>query len=140
MGGTTSEPTYKEVCTGRTNHAETVEVVFDPTKISYQRLLEEFWIMHDPTSLNKQGGDVGSQYRSAIFTTNQEQMIAAVNTRELYNDVLLKNGYGEIVTEINDASPHTYWLAEEYHQKYLEKNPDGYDCHSTTGVAFPVMK
>jgi peptide-methionine (S)-S-oxide reductase len=140
MGGVTPEPTYKEVCTGSTNHAETVEVLFDPSQISYQRLLEEFWIMHDPTSLNRQGGDIGTQYRSAIFTTSEEQMIAAVNTREIYNEVLIKNGFGEIVTEINDAAPYHYWLAEEYHQKYLMKNPDGYDCHSTTGVAFPVMK
>ena len=140
MGGVTPQPTYKDVCTGSTNHAETVEVLFDPSQISYQRLLEEFWIMHDPTSLNRQGGDIGTQYRSAIYTTSEEQMIAAVNTREIYNEVLIKNGFGEIVTEINDAAPHHYWLAEEYHQKYLMKNPDGYDCHSTTGVAFPVVK
>ena len=94
----------------------------------------------DPTSLNKQGGDIGTQYRSAIFTTSEEQMIAAINTREIYNDELSNQGYGEIVTEIQEAEPHTYWLAEEYHQRYLEKNPNGYDCHSTTGVPFPVMK
>ncbi len=81
-----------------------------------------------------------TQYRSAIFTTNEEQMIAAANTREIYNDELSKLGYGEIVTEIQDAAPHTYWPAEEYHQRYLEKNPNGYDCHSTTGVPFPVVK
>ena len=140
MGGTRTSPSYEQVCTGTTNHAETVEVIFDPSQISYQRLLEEFWTMHDPTSLNKQGGDIGTQYRSAIFTTSEEQMIAAANTREIYNDELSKLGYGEIVTEIQDATPHTYWPAEEYHQRYLEKNPNGYDCHSTTGVPFPVMK
>lgn len=140
MGGTRPNPSYEQVCTGTTNHAETVEVIFDPTKISYERLLEEFWTMHDPTSLNRQGGDIGTQYRSAIFTTNDEQMISAVNTREIYNDLLKSQGFGEIVTEIQEASPHTYWPAEEYHQRYLEKNPNGYDCHSSTGVPFPKVK
>ena len=95
--------------------------------------------MHDPTSLNRQGGDIGTQYRSAIFTTTPEQMISAINTREIYNDVVKEAGYGEIVTEITDAAPHKFWLAEEYHQRYLEKNPNGYDCHSSTGVAFPKV-
>ena len=139
MGGTKSQPTYKEVCGGDTNHAETVEVVFDSELITYQRLLEEFWTMHDPTSLNKQGGDIGTQYRSAIFTTSEEQMIAAINTREIYNDHLMREGFNEIVTEIQEAKGHTYWLAEDYHQRYLEKNPDGYDCHSSTGIAFPKV-
>ena len=139
MGGTTSQPTYKEVCSGTTHHAETVEVVFDADQISYQRLLEEFWTMHDPTSLNRQGGDIGTQYRSAIFTTSQEQMIAAINTRELYNDVLRGQGFNDIVTEIQQADGNHYWLAEDYHQRYLEKNPNGYDCHSSTGVAFPKV-
>ena len=140
MGGSKSEPTYKEVCTGSTNHAETVEVIFDPNQISYQRLLEEFWTMHDPPSLNKQGGDIGTQYRSAIFTSSSEQMISAINTREIYNDLLRSEGFSEIVTEIQEATPHRYWLAEEYHQRYLEKNPDGYDCHSSTGVPFPKVQ
>lgn len=140
MGGKRPNPSYEQVCTGSTNHAETVEVTFDPAKISYERLLEEFWTMHDPTSLNRQGGDIGTQYRSAIFTTTEEQMISAINTREIYNDLLVSKGFGEIVTEIQEASPHTYWLAEEYHQRYLEKNPNGYDCHSTTGVPFPKVK
>ncbi len=140
MGGTRSNPTYEQVCTGTTNHAETVEVKYDPEQIAYERLLEEFWTMHDPTSLNKQGGDIGTQYRSAIFTTSKDQMISAVNTREIYNDVLKSQGFGEIVTEIQEAAPHTYWPAEEYHQRYLEKNPNGYDCHSTTGVPFPRVR
>lgn len=140
MGGTRPNPNYEQVCTGTTNHAETVEVIYDPSKVSYERLLEEFWTMHDPTSLNRQGGDIGTQYRSAIFTTSDEQMIDAINTREIYNDELQRQGYNDIVTEIQEAAPHTYWLAEEYHQRYLEKNPNGYDCHSTTGVPFPVMK
>ncbi|MFM2175669.1 MAG: hypothetical protein RLZZ527_745 [Actinomycetota bacterium] len=140
MGGSTSNPTYKEVCSGSTNHAETVEVIFDPDQISYQRLLEEFWTMHDPTSLNRQGGDIGTQYRSAIFTTSQEQMIAAINSRELYNAELVKTGLSEIVTEIVEAKPHKFWAAEEYHQRYLEKNPNGYDCHSSTGIPFPKVE
>jgi peptide-methionine (S)-S-oxide reductase len=139
MGGTKSSPTYKEVCTGETGHAEMVKVVFDPSIISYNRLLQEFWTMHDPTSLNKQGGDIGTQYRSAIYTTSPEQMIEAVNTRDLYETVLQQNGLGKICTEIQDAEGHEYWPAEEYHQRYLEKNPNGYDCHSSTGISFPVL-
>jgi peptide-methionine (S)-S-oxide reductase len=96
--------------------------------------------MHDPTSLNRQGGDIGTQYRSAIFTTSEEQMIAAINTREIYNELLQSKGFGDILTEIQQASTHTYWLAEEYHQRYLEKNPDGYDCHSSTGIPFPKVQ
>lgn len=140
MGGTTKSPTYQEVCTGKTNHAEMVEVVFDPEQISYQRLLEEFWVMHDPTSLNKQGGDIGTQYRSAIFTTTAEQLELAQKTRQVYNDVLKSAGLGEIVTQIQSVDGHEYFLAEEYHQRYLEKNPNGYDCHSSTGIAYPALK
>lgn len=139
MGGTKAEPTYKEVCTGETGHAEMVKVVFDPSRISYNRLLQEFWTMHDPTSLNKQGGDIGTQYRSAIYTTTPEQMIEAVNTRDIYEAELAKSDLGKICTEIQEAEGHTYWLAEEYHQRYLEKNPNGYDCHSSTGIAFPAL-
>lgn len=139
MGGSKSEPTYKEVCTGETGHAEMVKVLFDPSRISYNRLLQEFWTMHDPTSLNKQGGDIGTQYRSAIYTTTPEQMIEAVNTRDIYEAELAKSGLGKICTEIQEAEGHTYWPAEEYHQRYLEKNPNGYDCHSSTGIAFPAL-
>jgi peptide-methionine (S)-S-oxide reductase len=137
MGGNKVDPTYKEVCTGTTNHAEIVEIIYDPTLISYERLLAEFWVMHDPTSLNQQGGDIGTQYRSAIFTTSTEQMNQAISSKEIYQSELAKNGLGEIVTQIKAASGITYWLAEEYHQKYLAKNPNGYDCHSSTGVAYP---
>ena len=139
MGGNTENPTYEEVCTRTTNHAETVEVIFDPQQISYQRLLEEFFVTHDPTSLNQQGGDIGTQYRSAIFYTTPEQEALAFNAAKVYGKELAKDGMGPIVTEINDAKPHKYWLAEEYHQRYLEKNPNGYDCHSTTGVPFPKL-
>jgi len=138
MGGNKPDPTYKEVCTGTTNHAEMVEVIFDPEIISYQRLLAEFWVMHDPTSLNQQGGDIGTQYRSAIFTTSPEQMQQALASKKIYQTELTKNGMDQIVTEILPASGITYWLAEDYHQRYLEKNPNGYDCHSSTGVAFPT--
>ena len=139
MGGNKPDPTYKEVCTGTTNHAEMVEVIFDPEIISYQRLLAEFWVMHDPTSLNQQGGDIGTQYRSSIFTTSPEQMQQALASKEIYQTELTKNGMDKIVTEILPASGITYWLAEDYHQRYLEKNPNGYDCHSSTGVAFPTV-
>lgn len=138
MGGTKANPTYEEVCTGKTAHAEMVEVVFDPTQISYQRLLAEFWVMHDPTSLNQQGGDIGTQYRSAIYTTTELQMHEALLTRDAYQTELSKNGMDKIVTEILPADGVTYWPGEEYHQKYLAKNPNGYDCHSSTGVAFPM--
>ena len=137
MGGNKPDPTYKEVCTGTTNHAEMVEVSIDPEIISYQRLLAEFWVMHDPTSLNQQGGDIGTQYRSSIFTTSPAQLQQAIASKEIYQNELTKNGMDQIVTEILPASGITYWLAEDYHQRYLEKNPNGYDCHSSTGVAFP---
>jgi peptide-methionine (S)-S-oxide reductase len=139
MGGTRPEPNYEQVCTGVTGHAEMVEVRFDPQLITYQRLLEEFWTMHDPTSLNQQGGDIGTQYRSAIFTTTASQMSEALASRDIYQSALTAEGIGQIVSEIADAAPHKYWLAEEYHQKYLAKNPNGYDCHSSTGVAFPTL-
>jgi len=137
MGGNKANPTYEEVCTAMTGHAEMVEVRYDPSIISYRTLLEEFWVMHDPTSLNRQGGDIGTQYRSAIFTTSDAQHEEALATRDLYSAELKKSGMHEIVTEIAPATGVTYWPAEEYHQRYLEKNPNGYDCHSSTGVLFP---
>ena len=137
MGGTTANPSYEEVCTGKTGHAEMVCVEFDPSVVTYRRLLEEFWTMHDPTSLNAQGGDIGTQYRSSIYTTTAEQMSDALATRDLYQSALTADGIGPIVTEILDADGVVYYLAEEYHQKYLAKNPNGYDCHSSTGTAFP---
>ena len=137
MGGRKAHPTYEEVCTGATGHAEMVYVKFDPSVISYHRLLAEFWMMHDPTSLNKQGGDIGTQYRSAIYTTSQEQMNEAIRSRNTYQEVLSAAGLDQIVTEIIPADSHPYYRAEEYHQKYLVKNPNGYDCHSSTGVQYP---
>jgi len=139
MGGNKSDPTYKEVCTGTTNHAEVVEVIYDLSIVSYEKLLAEFWVMHDPTSLNQQGGDIGTQYRSAIFTSSNDQMDKALASKKIYQDELSKNGMDKIVTEITPASNTIYWLAEEYHQKYLIKNPNGYDCHSSTGIAYPLV-
>jgi peptide-methionine (S)-S-oxide reductase len=138
MGGITENPTYEEVCTGKTLHAEMVEVNFNPAEISYTRLCQEFWVMHDPTSMNQQGGDIGTQYRSSIYFTSPEQEIEANSTRDIYQSALSQDGIGQIVTEICDATGTTFYPAEEYHQRYLEKNPNGYDCHSSTGVAFPL--
>lgn len=140
MGGSQENPTYEEVCTGLTGHAEMVWVQFDPAVISYQRLLEEFWTMHDPTTLNRQGNDIGSQYRSAIYTTSDEQMAQALTSRNQYQVALTAAGAGQIVTEILAADGVTYFHAEEYHQRYLEKNPNGYDCHASAGVAFPKVE
>jgi peptide-methionine (S)-S-oxide reductase len=137
MGGNRPNPNYDQVCTGVTGHAEIVKVVLDTSKISYQRLLEEFWVMHDPTSLNQQGGDIGTQYRSAIYTTDNSQQITALASMAEYQRVLTDAGLDQICTEILSAEGVEYYPAEEYHQKYLQKNPNGYDCHSSTGVAYP---
>ena len=137
MGGLTENPTYEQVCTGKTHHAEMVEVTYDPSQISYATLCQEFWVMHDPTSLNQQGGDIGTQYRSAIYFTTPDQQEIAEATRRQYQVALTENGIGEIVSEIKDATGVIFYPAEEYHQRYLEKNPNGYDCHASAGVAFP---
>ncbi|MSW74061.1 MAG: peptide-methionine (S)-S-oxide reductase MsrA [Actinobacteria bacterium] len=138
MGGMTNNPTYDQVCTGATGHAEVVLVEFNPEEISFEELLKEFWTMHDPTTVDRQGNDIGSQYRSAIFVTSPEQFEIAIQSRDQYQSALTSAGIGLIVTEINAADSHTYYLAEEYHQRYLEKNPNGYDCHSTTGIPYPA--
>ena len=138
MGGTRPNPSYEQVCTGVTGHTETAMVEFDPDVIDYPTLLAQFWSMHDPTSLNAQGNDIGSQYRSAIFFTTPEQENMALATKSIYQIAITPAGYSDIVTEIISAEQNTYWPAEEYHQKYLAKNPNGYDCHSSTGVAFPL--
>lgn len=139
MGGKKEQPTYEEVCTGKTLHTEAVEVIFDPTIISYERLLQEFWVMHDPTSMNQQGGDIGTQYRSEIFYTSSAQKSAAESTRDRYQHALDADGMGTICSAITPSEGNRYWLAEEYHQRYLAKNPNGYDCHSSTGVAYPNL-
>jgi peptide-methionine (S)-S-oxide reductase len=135
-GGYTPNPTYKEVCTGMTGHTEVVLVVFDPNVISYDALLKLFWENHDPTQGMRQGNDVGTQYRSAIYCTTPEQKRAAEASRESYQDRLTAAGYGRITTEILDAPP--FYYAEDYHQQYLDKNPDGYCGIGGTGVTCPV--
>lgn len=135
-GGSTLNPTYEEVCSGLTGHAEIVLVVFDPRQTSYEALLKIFWENHDPTQGMRQGNDVGTQYRSAIYAFSPEQRRAAEASREAYQARLTAAGYGAITTEIGDA-PHFYF-AEHYHQQYLAKNPWGYCGLDGTGVACPV--
>ena len=133
-GGHTPNPTYQEVCTGRTGHAEVVRVIFDPAKISYEQLLREFWEHHDPTQGMRQGNDVGSQYRSAIYTFTSEQRRAAEESKNLFQQRLTSAGFGAVTTEIRDA-PQFYY-AEDYHQQYLAKNPGGYCPDHSCGVSF----
>ena len=135
-GGSTPNPTYRESCTGRTGHAETVRVVFDPAVVAYQQLLRVFWESHDPTQGYRQGNDLGTQYRSAVFAHGPAQLAAAVASRDLYQRELAKAGYGPITTEIAEAGP--FYFAEDEHQEYLAKHPDGYDCHTATGIACPI--
>jgi len=135
-GGYTPNPTYQEVCSGRTGHTEAVLVVFDPKQVSYEEILRLFWENHDPTQGMRQGNDAGTQYRSAIYTLNEEQQAAAEATRDAFQQELAAGGYGEITTEIADAGPFFY--AEPYHQQYLAKNPNGYCGLGGTGVACPV--
>jgi peptide-methionine (S)-S-oxide reductase len=133
-GGYTPNPTYKEVCSGRTGHAEVVRVIFDPAKISYAQLLEEFWENHDPTQGMRQGNDMGTQYRSAIYVLNDEQRRAAEQSKRMFQERLSAAGFGPITTEIREAPPFFY--AEDYHQQYLAKNPDGYCPDHSCGVSF----
>jgi peptide-methionine (S)-S-oxide reductase len=135
VGGYTPNPSYREVCSGRTGHSEAVLVAYDPSKISYEQLLKIFWENHDPTQGNRQGNDVGTQYRSAIFTTDDQQLAAAKASRAMYQKQLSAAGYGEITTEIAPAPP--FYYAEEYHQQYLAKNPFGYCPLHATGVKLP---
>jgi peptide-methionine (S)-S-oxide reductase len=135
-GGVTPNATYKEVCSGMTGHTEVVLVVFDPKVTSYDAMLKLFWENHDPTQGMQQGNDVGTQYRSAIYTTSPEQRHAAEASREAYQQQLTAAGYGQITTEIADAPP--FYYAEDYHQQYLAKNPGGYCGIGGTGVTCPV--
>jgi len=134
--GHTKNPTYREVCTGTTNHAEVVLVVFDPQKIRYEELLKIFWENHDPTQGMRQGNDVGTQYRSGIYYANEEQRKAAEASRDAYQKQLSAAGYRNITTEIIPAPD--FYYAEDYHQQYLAKNPDGYCGLGGTGVTCPV--
>jgi peptide-methionine (S)-S-oxide reductase len=135
-GGETKNPTYEEVCSGFTNHAEVVLVVFDPKAVSYEELLKVFWEGHDPTQGMRQGNDEGSQYRSAIYAYGEEQLAAAVKSKDMFEKALKAKGFGPITTEIRPA-PEFYY-AEDYHQQYLGKNPNGYCGLGGTGVACPV--
>lgn len=132
-GGQTPNPTYEEVCSGRTGHAEAVLVAYDPEQISYDELLRVFWEGHDPTQGMRQGNDVGSQYRSAIYYTSEEQRRAAERSASLYQEQLSAAGYGEITTEIAAAGP--FYYGEDYHQQYLHKVPGGYCGLGSTGVS-----
>ncbi len=132
-GGVTPNPTYEEVCSGGTAHAESVLVVFDPAKVGYEALLKVFWEAHDPTQGMRQGNDVGSQYRSAIYWTTPAQQGAALASKAAYEKALMARGYGRITTELAQAGE--FYFAEEYHQQYLAKNPRGYCGIGGTGVA-----
>jgi peptide-methionine (S)-S-oxide reductase len=136
QGGFTINPTYEEVCTGRTGHTEAVLVVFDPTVLGFDEVLALFFEGHDPTQGHRQGNDVGTQYRSAIFTTTPEQLELAQRASEVFGRELQAAGFGEITTEIGPAGP--FYFAEDYHQQYLVKNPNGYCGIGGTGVSCPV--
>ena len=135
-GGFTPNPTYEETCTGRTGHTEVVLVVFQPAKVSYEQLLAVFWENHDPTQGMRQGGDIGTQYRSAIYTTSDAQRDAAVRSAAAYQQRLTDAGYGAVTTEI--APLGEFYYAEPYHQQYLSKNPGGYCGIGGTGVSCPI--
>ena len=136
VNGITPNPTYEEVCSGRTGHTEAVLVVYDPKAVSYADLLKVFWEGHDPTQGMRQGNDVGSQYRSGIYTANDAQIQAAEASRQVFQQALSAQGYGQITTEIEPAGP--FYFAEDYHQQYLAKVPNGYCGIGGTGVACPV--
>ena len=135
-GGYTPNANYEEACSGRTGHAEVVLVVFDPAQVTYQQLLQVFWENHDPTQGMRQGNDVGTQYRSAIYCYSDAQMRAALDSRARFQDRLTEAGYSRITTEIIEAPP--FYYAEDYHQQYLAKNPNGYCGLGGTGVTCPV--
>jgi len=136
QGGITQNPTYEETCTGRTGHTEAVQVVYDPAVTSYDQLLRVFWESHDSTSGMRQGNDIGTQYRSAVYTTSDAQLSTAKASRDVYQGALTRAGLDTITTEILPAGP--FYYAEPYHQQYLHKNPRGYRCHSETGVPYPA--
>ena len=135
-GGYTPNPTYEEVCSGRTGHTEVVLVVFDPAVVSLEGVLRTFWESHDPTQGMRQGNDVGTQYRSAIYTTDPAQVAVVESTRSMFGTRLADAGYGTITTEVAAAGP--FYYAEDYHQQYLAKNPNGYCGLGGTGVSCPV--
>ncbi|RRR99735.1 peptide-methionine (S)-S-oxide reductase MsrA [Glycomyces terrestris] len=136
MGGSTEKPSYEEICTGLTGHAEVVRVVYEPAKVGFDDLLKVFWENHDPTQGMRQGNDIGTQYRSVVYTTTPEQQAAAEASREAFEPVVRAAGLGPITTAIRPAG--AYWLAEDYHQQYLHHNPNGYCNHGPNGLSCPV--
>ncbi len=136
-GGLTRHPTYEEVCSGLTGHTEAVRVVFDPALVSYADLVKRFFEIHDPTQGMRQGNDIGTQYRSAIYPTTPAQDATARDLTRAYEAELARHGLGPVTTEIRPATDAGYFYAEDAHQQYLAKNPFGYRCHADTGVAFP---
>ncbi|KOU42226.1 peptide-methionine (S)-S-oxide reductase MsrA [Streptomyces sp. NPDC060334] len=138
QGGFTENPTYEEACSGQTGHTEVVRVVFDPALVSYATLLKLFWESHDPTQGFRQGNDVGTQYRSAIYTHSPAHQAEAESSREAYQRVLTAAGHGDITTAVLPASERPFWPAEAYHQQYLDKNPGGYCGIGGTGVSCPI--
>ena len=144
QGGDIENPDYRTVCSGRTGHAEVVQIAYDPARITLYVLLKVFWENHDPTQGNRQGNDIGSQYRGAVFYDDPADAALITTTRDAYARELDKRGFGAITTEIawaaDPAHPLTFWLAEESHQQYLAKNPNGYDCHAHTGIDVPPME
>ena len=136
VAGLTPNPTYEEVCSGRTGHTEAVLVVFDPRQVTYEQLLKAFWENHDPTQGMRQGNDIGTQYRSGVYVTSGVQAAAAEASREAYAQALFAQGLGPITTEIAEAGP--FYFAEDYHQQYLAKNPNGYCGIGGTGVSCPI--
>ncbi|MEU8529942.1 MULTISPECIES: peptide-methionine (S)-S-oxide reductase MsrA [Streptomyces] len=138
QGGYTENPAYEEVCSGLTGHTEVVRVVFDPAKVSYEQLLKVFWESHNPTQGFRQGNDVGTQYRSAIYTHSPNQATAAEASRDAYQQVLTRSGYDRITTTLAPAADRPFYPAEPYHQQYLDKNPAGYCGIGGTGVSCPI--
>jgi len=135
-GGYTPNPTYEETCSGRTGHTEAVLVVFDPAQITYEEILKRFWEGHDPTTANRQGNDVGTQYRSAVYTTSPEQAATVAASKAAFQERLAERGYGPISTEIAELGE--FYYAEDYHQQYLSKVPNGYCGLGGTGVSCPI--
>ena len=139
QGGISPNPSYEEVCSGRTGHAENVLVVYDSAIVSTYDILKVFWENHDPTQGFRQGNDIGTQYRSALYWTTDEQADIAQRTRDAYDAVLQARGYGGVTPELGSAQGLPFFYAEDYHQQYLYKNPRGYDCHAETGIALPPL-
>ncbi|MEV7420528.1 peptide-methionine (S)-S-oxide reductase MsrA [Streptomyces sp. NPDC089919] len=138
QGGYTENPSYDEVCSGLTGHTEVVRVVYDPAQVSYATLLKVFWEAHNPTQGFRQGNDVGTQYRSAVYTHSADQQATAEASRTAYQSVLTGGGYGEITTAVLPAAERPFWPAEPYHQQYLDKNVDGYCGIGGTGLSCPI--